>query len=354
MEALYSVNIPTKHGSKTISVFASDILTFDSQIDILTTSAFFRSYRPIPGTLFNALDKINISVYNLSKDPEIDLRNPCNVWLSKPLTASNAHIKRVGCVEMKYEMHNMGGLRFNKVNEHDMIKSIKAYFQMLDIAATYGIKMDSVAIPVLGSGQQRISAELILIPLINECVQFLKRCSEVKKVFFIERNQDKAYRIAQTLANSYSIKNECVETATCNSSQRQTKPLAFISYSSSDRNVADNLCAKLEAKGVQVWYAPRNVRGDYATSIAEAIVRATHFIVILSKNSMASEHVLNEIDLAFKRLPHNIRFNPLRIDEQDIAPAFNYYLSRQHWMDAHIPPIEQRLIEFVDYLLEDL
>ena len=65
---------------------------------------------------------------------------------------------------------------------------------------------------------------------------------------------------------------------------------------------------------------------------------------------MVSEHMLNEIDLAFQRLPRGIKFKPLRIDTAELAPAFNYYLSRQHWMDAHIPPLEERLDEFVDSL----
>ena len=32
--------------------------------------------------------------------------------------------------------------------------------------------------------------------------------------------------------------------------EEQKRPLAFLSYSSKDRNVADNLCAKLEKSGI--------------------------------------------------------------------------------------------------------
>ena len=68
---------------------------------------------------------------------------------------------------------------------------------------------------------------------------------------------------------------------------------------------------------------------------------------------MQSQHVLNEIDLAFQELPNNIKFKPLRIDMADFAPSFRYYLSRQHWMDAVIPPLEERLSEFVKDILDD-
>lgn len=354
MDPLFSAIIPTEGGNKSISVFVADILNFDQQVDILTTSAYYRSYGPSPRSLFGSLNEAGISVRALARAPEIDLRSLCNVWLSTALDVPGIPIRRIGCVEMIHAVYNIMEPGGTRVNEGAMLNSIKAYFQMLDIAATCGVKMDTVAVPMLGSGSQNISMSLTLIPIINECVQFLKRNGAVKRVYFIERNPQKAFQMAQTLANSYSVSRE--QRAAANSATQKTasKTLAFISYASPDRNVADNLCAKLEARGIKVWYAPRNVHKDYATAIAEAIASATHFIVILSKSSMASEHVLNEIDLAFKGLPNNIKFKPLRIDEQAFAPAFDYYLSRQHWMEAHIPPLEERLTEFVDAFMEGL
>ncbi len=79
----------------------------------------------------------------------------------------------------------------------------------------------------------------------------------------------------------------------------------------------------------------------------EAITRCTDFVVIISQNSLRSHHVLNEIDLAFNELNRGLRLIPLRIDEEEMGPSFRYYLSRQHWMDAHLPPLEKRLEEFV-------
>ncbi len=354
MNPLFSVDIPTDHGEKTIAVFNTYITAFDQPVDILTTSAYYRSYNPSPGTMFDSLNRINISVMHLSREPEIDLRAMCNIWLSKALAEPCGHIRRIGCIEMRHHFSEYTSFMSTTVDEQGMLKSLRAYFQMLDIAATYGVKMDTVAVPVLGSGRQRISTELVMIPLINECVQFLKRNTAVKRMFFIDKDPQKANRVAAFLAKSYAVNTLWDSHPSPVQTQAQPRPMAFISYASADRNVADNLCAKLEARGIQVWYAPRNVHGPYASAIANAIINATHFIVILSKNSMESEHVLNEIDLAFKRLPKNIQFHPLRIDEQKFAPAFDYYLSRQHWMDAYIPPLEQRLQEFVTHLLEEL
>ncbi len=354
MEALYSTYIPTKEGNKKIAVYAADITFFDQQIDILTASAYQRSYYPTPKTLFEALEKVHIRIRSLAQHPEIDLRNLCNVWLSSPLSNTESGITRIGCIEMIHQVYKAGDSIGRMVDEREMFRSIKAYFQMLDIASNYNIKMDTVAIPVLGSGEQHISADLTLVPLINECVEFLKRNSAVKRIFFIERNMEKALQVKRVLESSYAISSDQEMLRNAAEPEHAQKPVAFISYSSNDKNVADNLCAKLESKGIQVWYAPRDVQGDYASSITQAIAKATHFVVILSKSSMNSQHVLNEIDLAFKKLPNNIKFCPLRIDEQEFAPAFEYYLSRQHWLEAYIPPLEQRLIEFVHYFMEQL
>ena len=62
---------------------------------------------------------------------------------------------------------------------------------------------------------------------------------------------------------------------------------------------------------------------------------------------------LNEVDLAFQNISQGTKIKPLRIDDAMFTAAFKYYLSRQHWMDASIPPLEQRLNEFVSELLAD-
>ena len=347
MNPIYSTRINTDQGEKVIAVYNCDLLDFDEPIDILTTSAFVGSYAPVPRTLFYALHRAGISVSSLAERPEIDLREFCGVWLSRQIEGSSTAISRIGCIEMA----DLFSLRSPEQN--NLINSIKAYFRMLDTAEVYDIPMGSVALPLLGSGNQHISARLTMIPIINECVAFLKRNGSVKRICFIERSAEKAELIANSLQDSYLIKRES-EPAPKESEKKAPCATAFISYASPDKNIADNLCAKLERENVKVWYAPRDVKGAYASAIANAIEGATHFIVILSQNSMKSQHVLNEIDLAFQNLPDKIKFKPLRIDDSLFTPSFKYYLCRQHWLDAIIPPLEERLEEFVASFLTDL
>ena len=151
------------------------------------------------------------------------------------------------------------------------------------------------------------------------CISFLKRNSSVKKLCFIEKSLQKAELIANCIRQSYTLLTQnTIQTIGPSKINRSV----FISYASEDKNIADNLCSKLENKGIKVWYAPRDVRGAYANAIVKAIDSASYFIVILSQNSIGSEHVLSEIDLAFQNLPNNIKFKPLRIDDAIFTPSF--------------------------------
>ena len=348
MHALLSTPVTSRYGQKELRVCCGDITALSEPIDILITSAYYRSYHPAPGTVFHALARCGISIAQLAQKPAMDLRELCNVWLSREITGAAIPVGRLACVEFMGEQHFAGD---PSGAEHALITSIRALFQMLDTASIYGIPMQTIALPLLGSGRQSISAELTMIPILNECIAFLQRNEFVKRILFVEYNREKATLICNAAQSSYQLQQHRQQAPV---TEVRRQPLVFISYASPDRNIADNLCAKLESRGFPVWYAPRNVKGAYADAITDGIERATHFVVILSQNSMRSQHVLNEIDLAFQKLPDKIKFKPLRIDDSLFTPSFKYYLSRQHWMDAIDPPLEQRLTEFASELAADL
>lgn len=356
MDALNSISVETPYGTKTLSVHCCAINTWSDPLDIMTVSSFYRDYAPTRRSLMGSLFEQGIHVQELSRNPAIDLRDLCNIWLSREIPSSNLPIGRVGCIELTPLFR---GNTTPADLEQSILSSIHAYFLMLDLASAAGIPVRSVGLPVLGGGAQQVSSELVNIPILNECLSFLRRNPVVRDIHIITRNQGQAYQFARSLDSSYSFTQSTTRGAAgiaaaaavaAAGETRHAEPssLAFISYSSRDKNIADNLCAKLESHGIKAWYAPRDIRtGDYASAIVDAISRCTHFIVIVSQYSLKSQHVLNEIDLAFQRIGRDLKFCPLKIDEEEMGPAFRYYLARQHWMDAHIPPLEQRLEEFI-------
>ena len=123
----------------------------------------------------------------------------------------------------------------------------------------------------------------------------------------------------------------------------------FVSYSQPDRNTAFALVQRLEARGIDVWIAPRDVSpaADWAAEIIDAISSACLMILVFSGSSNDSGQVRREVERAVhKQLP----ILPFRI--QDVLPSksLEYFLSAQHWMDAFPPPIEPHIDRLCDYL----
>lgn len=125
----------------------------------------------------------------------------------------------------------------------------------------------------------------------------------------------------------------------------------FISYEHESKSIADNIVAVLESKGVRCWYAPRDVYGDYATSIVEAIERCKAFVLILNHKSSESPHVLNEVEMAYQRiLQGELVIVPFKVDEGVLSKAMEYYIKRLHWIDAASSTLEQSIVALYEKL----
>ena len=79
------------------------------------------------------------------------------------------------------------------------------------------------------------------------------------------------------------------------------KPFVFISYSTKDADSANLVHSYLEGNGVSCWIASRNIEGgeSFAVQIVNAIEECSVFVMIASGNSNDSNHVSNEMSIAF-------------------------------------------------------
>jgi hypothetical protein len=116
----------------------------------------------------------------------------------------------------------------------------------------------------------------------------------------------------------------------------------FISHSSSNRTIANAVCAALESAGIRCWIAPRDVLPgrSYSGEITRAIQQSRAFVLIFSEHSNNSEQVLREVQLAANSRLHIVQF---RIDPVSPSDDLEYYLSGPHWLDAVTPPLENHL-----------
>ena len=123
----------------------------------------------------------------------------------------------------------------------------------------------------------------------------------------------------------------------------------FVSYSQPDREAAFALVQRLEARGISVWIAPRDVSpaADWAAEIIDAISSARLMVLVFSGSSNDSSQVRREVERAVhKQLP----ILPFRIEDVLPSKSLEYFLSTQHWMDAFPLPLEPHIDRLCDHL----
>src|SRR5688572_11803937 len=107
----------------------------------------------------------------------------------------------------------------------------------------------------------------------------------------------------------------------------------FVSHSSDNRELANDLAAFLEARGVRIWIAPRDVRPgmDYSEQLQLAIESAVAFVVLVTDMANKSPYVRAETEMAFSS--HKPIF-PVRTTDMQPAPGLAFFLKIRHWTDA--------------------
>lgn len=108
----------------------------------------------------------------------------------------------------------------------------------------------------------------------------------------------------------------------------------FISYSSTDIDVAQKVYAYLQQKGLKPWIAPQCIPAGepYARAITNGISKCRLMVAILSKSSNSSDNVLNEVDQAHREGKVIL---PFIIDNTEMCGEMRYYLSRKQWINAY-------------------
>ena len=121
----------------------------------------------------------------------------------------------------------------------------------------------------------------------------------------------------------------------------------FISHSSKDRTIANEICERLEHNGIKCWIAPRDIPAghDYTEEIIVGIEECAVCLLVFSSHSNDSLAVAREIHAASEAGKLVI---PLRIENVAPSKTLAYYTGRNQWIDAYASPIADR----IPYLIE--
>ena len=128
----------------------------------------------------------------------------------------------------------------------------------------------------------------------------------------------------------------------------------FVSYSQPDRSQAFELVSQLEAHGIKVWVAPRDIApsAEWAAEIIEAIGASKLMVLVFSEASNGSPQVRREVERAVHR---QVPILTVRIEDTLPTKSMEYFLSAQHWLDAFPPPLASHCVQLcrdVSALLE--
>lgn len=107
----------------------------------------------------------------------------------------------------------------------------------------------------------------------------------------------------------------------------------FISHSSKEAEIANKMCDKLEQSGYSCFIAPRNIRSGYvyAEELANGVDTSDVILLMLSKESNRSPHVLREIERAVTR---SIPIVVYKMEELELTKSMEYFLMTHQFMEA--------------------
>lgn len=116
----------------------------------------------------------------------------------------------------------------------------------------------------------------------------------------------------------------------------------FISYSSSDINIAKAIHSIFEEKEIRCWMDKIDIPlgEEWDDYIAKALEKAKIMVLVYSSNSMESKNVKDELNVALK---NDIPVFALRIEDIEPKGAFLLRLDRKHWLDALSKPCKQHI-----------
>lgn len=120
----------------------------------------------------------------------------------------------------------------------------------------------------------------------------------------------------------------------------------FISHSSKDASIAEEICALLEANHANCFIAPRDIRSgkEYAEEIMNGIQSCDAMVLIMSKEANKSPHVLREVERGVSR---GIPILVYKLEDVELSKSMEYFLMTHQWLSPEKKNNYSEIIQFV-------
>lgn len=124
----------------------------------------------------------------------------------------------------------------------------------------------------------------------------------------------------------------------------------FISFSSKQTEEAEHICKVLETNGISCFISTRDLIAgeEYAAQLLQRINDADAVVLLLSKDSNESPHVLREVEYA---VSHNTPILVYSLEEVELSNSMKYFLMTHQWITENDDK-ETKLVDSARYIIE--
>jgi hypothetical protein len=210
-------------------------------VDILIVSAFPDDYTPTPRSLIGALDRAGISVAQLARSKQVDMRTEFSCWLSQPVIGASS-FRHVLCVE--------SGWRGTPPETTDDL------FRALVPFSVTEFPNGSVAMPLIGSGEQGYSQDLMLESILKAAVSWIRRGLSISVLKIVVFSPDSVEGARQRFLEVQRLESGVTTGASLLLEIAAPKYDVFLSYAHEDAEPAKAIAESLtnSRPGMRVFY----------------------------------------------------------------------------------------------------
>jgi hypothetical protein len=286
MQTLATWTIEAGGQVRSIELLQGDLsqLPPEHAVDLLVVSAFQGDYLPTTTSLIGGLDRVGLSVGGLAQDKEVDLRKQFSCWLSKRVP-TKFRFRRILCIESGWR-----GTPPEIID--DLFRALSPYLLT-------ELPNSSVAMPLIGTGDQGWPPELMLRNILETTVQWLERGLPLRLLKIVVRWSDVAEQARLVFEASKAKKTKA---ASKDSGKGYD---VFVSYARDDSDLAGYLVDKLrgDERSIQIFFDQSDLRegASWPLQIAMALDSSRRVVALYSSSYWRSKNCQSEFLAAFTR-----------------------------------------------------
>jgi hypothetical protein len=298
MDLIASWIIPHGGARRTIELLHGDLalLPPEHAVDVLVVSAFKNNYNPISRTLIGALAREGLSVADLAEHKKVDLRNQFSCWLSDPIKQPFA-FRQILCVESGWR-----GSPPEIVD--DLFRALAPYL-------ICELPNGSVAMPLLGTGNQGFPAPLMMESLLRAAVGWIRRGLSLRLLKIVVFSEDTVELARETFEAVRSEFRELSDEPPPTVQESRTDERAksgvdlFLSYCHEDSQAAETILNGVRAisPATRIFFDRASLRTgtSWLMQVAESLDTSRRVVALYTPGYWNSNYCKDEFTAALTR-----------------------------------------------------